>query len=430
MKKFQLLPLLVLLLPFVLLYANWEPLDEVPADVGAGGAVTYGGQYIWCIVGGDDASFYAYDIRNSEWIEDLDDVPEDIDGSAAIAYESGVNKRIFVAYGDHLWIYTRDGNGTDGAWNEENPIDLPYTCGPGVSMAYQPVVEKNILIGGYLYILFGDDQTVFRRCFIADTLIHPEDGPFDWQELDDFPVGAKAGAALCFNHYDYGENESESLFALVGDGQNTFCSYKIGSNVWIDTEPQTLLPQNNGSSICSGVQGRNLYAIFGESENPEQDHIYRLRYRDWYPRHGIPVILGPGASITCDAAEDNLYLVIGDDRDGFYIDEHPFAETTGPGGRNGQSQSTFTISSSSKTITSTDKVAIYYSTNEANRVKIQIFDLTGNKVKSLFYGKIEKGDHQIIWNKTDNSNCKVASGIYFVTIEQGNKPERLKVIIR
>ena len=413
-----------------MLYANWEPLDEVPVDVGAGGAITYGGHYIWCIIGGDDASFYAYDIHNQEWIDDLDDVPEDIDGSAAIAYESGIDKRIFVAYGDYLWIYTRDGNGTEGSWNEENPIELPYTCGPGVSMAYQPVSYSNKLIGGYLYILFGDDQTVFRRCFIADTLIHPEDYPFDWQELNPFPVSANAGAALCYNHRTYNGDESESLFALVGDGQNTFCSYKIGSNVWTDTEPQTQLPQNNGSSICSGYNGKNLYTIFGESENIEKHWKYRLAHTNWDDQDVLPDTLGPGASITCDASVDDAYLVIGGDRDGFYIDESPDDDSIEPWGRNVQSQSTSEISSKPRIITFPDKVVIHYSTNEANIVKIQIFDLTGKKVKSLFSGNVEKGDHQIIWNKADNSNCQVASGIYFITIEQGNKPDRLKVIIR
>jgi len=43
---------------------------------------------------------------------------------------------------------------------------------------------------------------------------------------------------------------------------------------------------------------------------------------------------------------------------------------------------------------------------------------------------IGKGEQQIIWNKTDNSNRRVADGVYFIAIEKENKPERVKVIIR
>lgn len=112
MKKF-LLPFTLLLLIVPFLQAQWTQLFPIPDPdvVGPGGGITYGGGYIWCIVGDDNGSFYAYDIANGEWIANLEDIPEDIYDAGAIAYEPWFERRVFVVAGiedepDQLFIYT------------------------------------------------------------------------------------------------------------------------------------------------------------------------------------------------------------------------------------------------------------------------------------------------------------------------------------
>ncbi len=164
-----LLTILLLILPVALLQARWNLLDEpVPEQVNAGGGITYGDGYVWCIVGNDGDGFYAYDITAEDWIWVLDDVPEDIYYVGAIAYEVGLSRRVFVVASveddfSQLFVYTKyRSTGYEGQWNED-PIYLPdrQGCGPGVALACQPRIENGYLIGTWLYLLLGNGTQQF-----------------------------------------------------------------------------------------------------------------------------------------------------------------------------------------------------------------------------------------------------------------------------
>lgn len=55
-------------------------------------------------------------------------------------------------------------------------------------------------------------------------------------------------------------------------------------------------------------------------------------------------------------------------------------------------------------------------------VKLQIFDLTGRKVKTLVNKKLAPGTYTMLWNGTDSSGKKVSSGIYFYQLTFDNQP--------
>jgi len=182
----------------------------------------------------------------------------------------------------------------------------------------------------------------------------------------------------------------ESLFALVGGGQRQFYCYLIGQNTWSE-RASSLLDQNDGSSITSGRKGRRLYAIFGTSTSIERHYKYGISSNLWYPEDDLPAILGSGASITCDPIRDDAYLVIGGGRDGFYINTSPSEEEEeGP-----QSQEAIPISPKSRISFAKDRLIIHYSTDAPSRVKIQIYDLAGRLIKTLFNENVQKGEYQV-----------------------------------
>lgn len=161
--------------------AWWEPREPVPDDVGPGGGITFGGGYVWCVIGNENSDFYAYDIATGEWIDYLDDVPEEICNAGAITYETGYGRRIFVATFNKLFVYTKKyawGDADEGEWNEDNPINLPAECGPGVSLAFQPeviVAPPWGPITGWLYLLLGGgSRDFYRRGF--EVLVEWPDG--------------------------------------------------------------------------------------------------------------------------------------------------------------------------------------------------------------------------------------------------------------
>ena len=62
-------------------------------------------------------------------------------------------------------------------------------------------------------------------------------------------------------------------------------------------------------------------------------------------------------------------------------------------------------------------------------VKIEIFDIRGNKVKSLLNQLQEPGSKSIQWNASNSFGEKVSSGMYFYRIETSDFKQTKKMIL-
>lgn len=63
--------------------------------------------------------------------------------------------------------------------------------------------------------------------------------------------------------------------------------------------------------------------------------------------------------------------------------------------------------------------------NESN-IQITIFNIKGQKIKTLFNNNCSNGNHTIIWNGVDESNNPVSSGIYYYKLKVNGKTEVVK----
>ncbi len=63
------------------------------------------------------------------------------------------------------------------------------------------------------------------------------------------------------------------------------------------------------------------------------------------------------------------------------------------------------------------ETTIQFSLKENASVNLDIYNIKGQKVKSLINDKMNKGMHKIIWNGKNNENNKCASGIYFYKLK-------------
>jgi len=64
----------------------------------------------------------------------------------------------------------------------------------------------------------------------------------------------------------------------------------------------------------------------------------------------------------------------------------------------------------------TDEVSINFSLDNSSVVEVDILDITGNKVASLYKGTKGSGHHTVTWNSTKN-NAIIQSGLYFYRIK-------------
>ncbi len=75
------------------------------------------------------------------------------------------------------------------------------------------------------------------------------------------------------------------------------------------------------------------------------------------------------------------------------------------------------------------ETTINYQLPENSRVELSVFNLKGQKVKTLINETLESGNHTVIWNGTDNNDKSVSSGIYFYKMKTDNHEETKKMIL-
>ena len=63
---------------------------------------------------------------------------------------------------------------------------------------------------------------------------------------------------------------------------------------------------------------------------------------------------------------------------------------------------------------------------EASRIRLSIYNIKGQKVKTLTNDCFEKGNHSVIWNGVDENGNPVSSGVYFYNLNVNGKSKAIK----
>jgi hypothetical protein len=72
---------------------------------------------------------------------------------------------------------------------------------------------------------------------------------------------------------------------------------------------------------------------------------------------------------------------------------------------------------------------IMFEIGVAGKTQVDIYNIKGQKVKTLFDEEMETGQHSIIWNGKDSNNKNVSSGMYFYKISVNGKQKTKKMIM-
>lgn len=72
---------------------------------------------------------------------------------------------------------------------------------------------------------------------------------------------------------------------------------------------------------------------------------------------------------------------------------------------------------------------IEFALQKSNRVILEVFNITGQKVKVLLDDYHEAGSYTIQWDGTDNNDNRVASGMYLYRLTSGDYTESKKMIL-
>jgi hypothetical protein len=72
---------------------------------------------------------------------------------------------------------------------------------------------------------------------------------------------------------------------------------------------------------------------------------------------------------------------------------------------------------------------ISFSLPNEQEIELTIFNIKGQKVKTLYSGSAEVGEHTVIWEGKDNNDKRVSSGIYFYKLKTNNKELTRKMLM-
>ena len=72
---------------------------------------------------------------------------------------------------------------------------------------------------------------------------------------------------------------------------------------------------------------------------------------------------------------------------------------------------------------------IDYSVKEETPVEISVYNIKGQRVKTLVDNSVSAGDHNVVWHGDSDSDTPVSSGVYFVKMVTGNHIETRKIVL-
>ncbi|RLC56109.1 MAG: hypothetical protein DRH89_06345, partial [Candidatus Cloacimonadota bacterium] len=64
-----------------------------------------------------------------------------------------------------------------------------------------------------------------------------------------------------------------------------------------------------------------------------------------------------------------------------------------------------------------------------SKVELSIYNIKGQKVRTLCKEILPLGNHEYIWEGKNNANNAVASGIYFIRLDNGVKTKVRKILL-
>ncbi len=75
------------------------------------------------------------------------------------------------------------------------------------------------------------------------------------------------------------------------------------------------------------------------------------------------------------------------------------------------------------------QTTIAFDLPEAQDVRLMVYDIKGRLIKELVSKQMEAGSHTVLWNGTDRSGHRMASGVYFYQINAGPLHETKRMML-
>jgi len=116
---------------------------------------------------------------------------------------------------------------------------------------------------------------------------------------------------------------------------------------------------------------------------------------------------------SLDFSQQQMFYKVSFDTDDIIIEDLPFATQLEANFPNPFNPST----------------TIRYSLNQFENVKLTIYNVRGQLVKTLVYGFQEAGRYAVVWQGDDSLGNPVSSGVYFYRLETTSSVETRRMLL-
>ena len=225
----------------------------------------------------------------------------------------------------------------------------------------------------------------------------------------DLTIGAFSGKFFYFRNtgtqFNFTFTEDETFYESIDVGDNS-------TPFLIDYD------KNGTNDLFSGNRNGKLffYRNDGTNLNPAWTFITDLFINDEFGGNTAPYLV----DIDNDSDTD---LLLGNIKGGIYL----YNNTTVTNVEN----SVFALPTGFKVEAHPNpfnpNTSIELLLDEQNEVNINIYNILGEKVKTLYKGNLESGTHSFNWNGTNEQNSILPTGIYIVAVQAGNLMKSIKL---
>ncbi len=276
--------------------------------------------------------------------------------------------------------------------------------------------------------IMGSSVTVDRSLFTNNSSIDHGSVIHNYLPLDSNKLIVK-NSTIYSNTSDL-----ESVIALENDATlfmiNTICRDSGTSPVYIDTSSNpclVVIAYSNFQYGTEAIENLNSSTIIS-TENIDLDPLFQdIDENDFTLQLQSPCI----DRGTATYSYQNDVLVNFNDED-FYgsspdIGAYEYGLTHNIETHDIQSYTSYSISNYPNPFNPT--TTINYSIPRRGSIKLAVFNIKGQRIRTLVNEEIPSGEHSVIWYGDDDNGINVASGIYFYKLQAGTYTKTKKMIL-
>jgi len=75
------------------------------------------------------------------------------------------------------------------------------------------------------------------------------------------------------------------------------------------------------------------------------------------------------------------------------------------------------------------QTTIKYHLDVSAEIRLQVFNMRGQLIRTLYAGMQSTGTHSVIWNSRDDSGHNMASGVYLIQLQCGPRCRQIKAVL-